>query len=409
MKFKFQAKNLAGKDFSAVREAADRLSLARDLRTEGWTLIMAEEVKIEVTGSKLSLKLFNKQVFGKISLKEKILFISNLGAMVEAGLPLARALAAINRQSKNKRVKAVVASLTEKIDHGSSLSAALGSFPEVFPEIFVAMIAVAEESGRLPETLKLLSEQLEKSYDLRRKIVGALIYPAIIISAIIAVGVLMLIFLIPTLATTFRELNVPLPFSTRLIIGLSDFVSNNLMLCAVVLVAAIGSVIYFTRTKIGSHLIDRIILRLPVAGTLSRQFNSAAIMRTLSSLVTSGVSMVESLKITRKTVGNHYYQDWLARAMEQVQTGTPLGSAFAAREDLFPPMAIEMAQVGEETGKLPEMLLRGAMFFEAEVDQATKNLSTIIEPILMVLIGIAVGFFAISMLGPMYSLSSAIK
>ncbi|MEK7091699.1 MAG: type II secretion system F family protein, partial [Patescibacteria group bacterium] len=191
MRFKFQAKNLIGKELSAVREAADRLSLARDLRTEGWTLIVAEEIKTETAESKHSLRLFTKQMFGKISLKEKILFISNLGAMVEAGLPLARALAAINRQTKNKRVKAVVADLTEKIDHGSSLSAALGSFPEVFPEIFVAMIAVAEESGRLPETLKLLSEQLEKSYDLRRKIVGALIYPAIIISAIITVGILM--------------------------------------------------------------------------------------------------------------------------------------------------------------------------------------------------------------------------
>jgi type IV pilus assembly protein PilC len=271
------------------------------------------------------------------------------------------------------------------------------------------MIGVAEESGRLPETLKLLGEQLGKSYDLRRKIIGAMIYPVIIITAIFIVGVLMLIFLIPTLATTFRELNVPLPFSTQLIIGLSDFVSNNLLLCGAALVALIGGAYYFSRTKLGHWLIDRVVLLLPVTGTLSRQYNSAAIMRTLSSLISAGVSMVESLRITHKTVNNGFYQVWLAKAMDQVQQGLPLGSAFGERADLFPSLAIEMAQVGEETGKLPEMLLRGAVFFEAEVDQATKNLSTIIEPVLMVIIGIAVGFFAVAMLGPMYSLSSAIK
>ncbi|OJI08524.1 MAG: hypothetical protein COX02_01170 [Candidatus Vogelbacteria bacterium CG22_combo_CG10-13_8_21_14_all_37_9] len=409
MKFQFKAKNLTGQELDGNREAIDRLSLARSLRAEGWTLIVAEEIKSELTKTKYLTKLFAQTKQGRISLKEKILFVNNLGAMIEAGLPLVRALTVIDRQTKNKRVKIVVKAIVEKVDHGSSLSLALASFPTVFPEIFIAMIGVAEESGRLPETLKLLGEQLSKSYDLRRKIIGAMIYPAIIILAIGTVGVLMLIFLIPTLAITFRELNVPLPLSTRFVIASSDFISNNLILCFVFVLALISGFYYASRTVLGHKLINRSVLFLPVVGTLSRQFNSAAIMRTLSSLISSGVSMVESLRITRKTVNNNYYQTFLAKAMTQVQQGLPLGSVFEDRPDLFPTLAIEMAQVGEETGKLPEMLLRGALFFEAEVDQATKNLSTIIEPVLMIVIGIAVGFFAVSMLGPMYSLSGAIN
>jgi len=392
----------------AEREAVDRFTLARDLRDEGWVLIVAKDIS-KMKKSWLGKLSLGSMFAGRINLKDKILFVNNLGAMVGAGLPLSRALAAISRQTKKKVLKSMLEAIGVRIGQGESLSRALSQYPETWPEIFTAMIGVAEESGKLPETLKTLGDQLSKTYDLKRKVKGAMIYPAVIITAIIIVGVLMLIFLIPILAATFAEIKVELPLSTRVVIGISNLLADHYLIF-IVLVLGLGLGVWrFAKTKIGSRLLDQIIMKLPVIGELNKKYNSATIMRTVSSLIEAGVSLVESLTITQKVAGNVFYQEALVLATEKVQKGVTLSSIFNEHEYLFPIFVGEMTMVGEETGKLPEMLLRGAVFYEEDIDQATKNLSTIIEPVLMILIGIAVGFFAVSMLGPMYSLSSAIK
>ena len=313
------------------------------------------------------------------------------------------------RQTSSKYFKKVLGEMEGLINKGESLSRALSHWPRVFPEVFVSMVAASEETGRLPEALKLVSEQLEKSYSLRRKILGAMIYPSVIVVAIVVIGVLMMIFLIPTLSATFRELNVPLPMSTRVVIGLSDFMVNNLILVVLALVGAIGVGAWVPRTPFGKQALDKIFLRIPFINNLTRQVNSAVIMRTTSSLVSAGVSLTKTMEVTEKVVQNYYYKQVMREALDKVQKGIPLSVIFSAHQNLFPIFASEMAAVGEETGKMPEMLLKGALFFEDEVDQVTKNLSTIIEPVLMIVIGLAVGIFAISMIGPMYSLSNAIK
>ncbi|OHA61846.1 MAG: hypothetical protein A2556_02070 [Candidatus Vogelbacteria bacterium RIFOXYD2_FULL_44_9] len=408
MKFYFKAKNMEGKELMAEREAVDRFTLARDLRDEGWVLIVAKDIS-KMKKSWLGKLSLGSMFAGRINLKDKILFVNNLGAMVGAGLPLSRALAAISRQTKKKVLKSMLEAIGVRIGQGESLSRALSQYPETWPEIFTAMIGVAEESGKLPETLKTLGDQLSKTYDLKRKVKGAMIYPAVIITAIIIVGVLMLIFLIPILAATFAEIKVELPLSTRVVIGISNLLADHYLIF-IVLVLGLGLGVWrFAKTKIGSRLLDQIIMKLPVIGELNKKYNSATIMRTVSSLIGAGVSLVESLTITQKVAGNVFYQEALVLATEKVQKGVTLSSIFNEHEYLFPIFVGEMTMVGEETGKLPEMLLRGAVFYEEDIDQATKNLSTIIEPVLMILIGIAVGFFAVSMLGPMYSLSSAIK
>ena len=408
MRFSFKAKNMEGKELMAEREAVDRFTLARDLRDEGWVLIVAKDIS-KMKKSWLDKLSLGSMFAGRINLKDKILFVNNLGAMVGAGLPLSRALAAISRQTKKKVLKSMLEAIGVRIGQGESLSRALSQYPETWPEIFTAMIGVAEESGKLPETLKTLGDQLSKTYDLKRKVKGAMIYPAVIITAIIIVGVLMLIFLIPTLAATFAEIKVELPLSTRVVIGISNLLADHYLIF-IVLVLGLGLGVWrFAKTKIGSRLLDQIIMKLPVIGELNKKYNSATIMRTVSSLIGAGVSLVESLTITQKVAGNVFYQEALVLATEKVQKGVTLSSIFNEHEYLFPIFVGEMTMVGEETGKLPEMLLRGAVFYEEDIDQATKNLSTIIEPVLMILIGIAVGFFAVSMLGPMYSLSSAIK
>ena len=403
MKLFFRAKNEKGEEIIGEREAADKFALARELRAEGLTIIFAESVD-----QKKKPSVWQVDLFGRIRMKDKIVFASNLSAMISAGLSLSRSLEVMERQTSNKRFKKIIHDIGQRVDRGETLSSSLANYPKVFPEVFVAMVATAEESGKLPEALKSVSEQLSKSYDLQRKIKGAMIYPSVIIVAMIIIGVLMMIFLVPTLTATFRELNVELPISTRILIGVSDFMAGNVILVILAAIVLIFGVVSLWRSKQGRAWVDTISLRIPLVGDLTRQVNSATIMRTVSSLVGSGVSMIRTIEITERVVQNHHYKAVMKEAAEKVQKGINLSAVFEAHQNLFPVFVEEVSAVGEETGKLPEMLLKGAIFYEEEVDQVTKNLSTIIEPVLMIIIGVAVGIFAISIIGPMYSLSDAI-
>jgi len=401
MKFYFKAKNAAGKEIDGEREANDRLALAHELRTEGLTPIVVKPIK----GSKWWQISFGS---GRVAIKEKIVFAGNLSAMISAGLSLARALSVIERQSSSKTFRQVIASLSTKIREGQSFSAALAAYPKVFPPVFTAMVSAGEESGKLPQALDTVSDQMMKSYDLRRKVRGAMIYPIIIIIAIIAIGALMMIFLVPNLVSIFQELDTELPLTTRIVIWVSNFLSQHtLTFLLVVLLSVVGLTTFF-RTAKGKRTSSWLVVHLPLISPIAKEFNSATSMRTLASLVASGVGMVTALNITEKVVQNDYYKTVLTAASAGVEKGQPLSTVFRENEFLYPPLVGELVEVGEETGKLSEMLVKGATFYEDEVNQATKNLSTIIEPLLMVVIGFAVGFFAVSMIGPIYSLSEAL-
>jgi len=399
---------MSGQEVAGAREAVDRFALARELRNEGLVVVTASE-QTSGGGGWLVAKVFSSFSFLRVRMKDRIIFAGNLGSMLSAGLSLSRSLSVLSRQTSSKYFRQVIVEIGEKINKGGSLSQSLAAYPNVFPEFFSAMVASSEESGKLAEALKLVAEQLEKSYGLRRKILGALLYPTVIIIAVIAVAGLMMVFLIPTLSATFRELNVPLPFSTRLVIGLSDFLVNNLLLTVVSLALALILTIVFFRSGRGRIFLAAVVLRLPFVKHLVQQSNSATVLRSLSSLISAGVSMTRAIEVTTKVIQNYYYQQVLDEALEKIQKGLPLSAVLAAHQNLFPIFASEMAAVGEETGRLADLLLKGAEFFEDEVNQVTKNLSTIVEPVLMILIGLAVGFFAISMIGPMYSLSNAIS
>jgi len=267
------------------------------------------------------------------------------------------------------------------------------------------MVRAGEESGSLSDALLTLGDQLEKSYLLKKKIKGAMIYPSVVIATLIIIGVLMFIYVVPTLAATFKELNTELPTSTKVIMWISEFLSNHLIV-GLAIVATIGTAIFFAlRTKQGQRVLEFISFKLPVVGDLVRQSNAARTARTLSSLLSSGVDMLEAISITKDVLQNSYYKDRLKLAGERVQKGIPLSSVFA-ETDIYPLLVGDMIEVGEETGKLSEMLLNLATYYENEVDEATKNMSTIIEPVLMVFIGASVGFFAVSMISPMYSVMS---
>lgn len=401
---KFSYKSVAdgGEVRHGVADAADAFALAKDLKARGETLVSAEPQG----GKKLS---FNLNIsFGGVKLAEKIALSKNLAAMVDAGLTLSRGLSVIERQTKSKKLKETLTSISADVEKGASLSAAATKFPKIFSPLFVSMVRAGEESGKLGESLRIVADQMDRSYALQRKIRGAMMYPGIILSVMIIIGILMLIFVVPTLTATFNDLAVELPASTRLVISVSDAFRDNPVLIFGSMLLLISGLIVLGRTKKGKRGLEFVVMHIPLIQTLVRQTNAARMARTFSSLLSSGVEVVSAISITRDVVQNSYYKDVLAEAETAIQKGAQLSSIFAAHEGLYPPMVSEMISVGEETGKLPGMLMQIAEFFEGEVDQKTKDMSTIIEPFLMVVIGSAVGFFALSMITPIYSLSSSI-
>lgn len=404
--FSYKAITADGATVTDTIEAVDRYALARKLKTEGKTLVSAEV--ISVGGAQKSWYRRLNDMFMRVKVREQIIFARNLSAMVKAGLPLSRALSVMGRQSKNKLFKEILTQVEASVQKGLSLSAALAEYPKAFPKLFVAMVRAGEESGRLAEALGNLSTQLDKAYQLKRRVRGAMIYPSIVISVMVLVGIAMLVFVVPTLTSTFEELGVELPLSTRVIVGMSDVIQNNTILFVLGLGALIfGGVIAF-RTSRGKRFFESLFLHTPVIGEMVKETNAARTARTLSSLLTSGVEVVNALSITRDVLQNSFYKEVIAEAEERIQRGDPISEIFIAHENLYPVLVGEMISVGEEAGNLPEMLNNVAEFYESEVEEKTKNLSTIIEPVLMVIIGVVVGFFALSMITPIYSISSGI-
>lgn len=405
MLYKFKAIKPGGDSYEGTEEAKGESELYNILKSRGETLVSAKE-QTKKKGSDL-LGLFSGLV-GSVREQEKIAFAHNLGSMIEAGLPVSRALNVIDRQTKNKKFKEVVSKINDGLTKGRSLSDGLSEFPNVFPPVFISMVHAGEESGNLASSLKTIANQLDKADKLKRKVKGALIYPAIIIIAMIIVGILMLIFIVPTLTATFAELDVELPASTRSIIFVSEFLKNNTFISLILMASILIGLTTFKRTPRGKRIFDWLFLKTPLIGKLVQETNSARAARTLSSLLTAGVEVVRALEISAEVVQNVYFRDVLVIAQESIQKGETLSSVFKKHEDLYPALVNEMMAVGEETGKLPDLLIRVADFYEEEVDQKTKNMSTIIEPFLMILIGTVVGFFAVSMISPMYSLTNSI-
>jgi type IV pilus assembly protein PilC len=271
------------------------------------------------------------------------------------------------------------------------------------------MVRVGEVSGNLDEVLNIVATQLEKEHELKSKVKGAMIYPAVILFVMIAIAFLMLTFVLPKMLSVFKDMDVQLPIMTRIVIGISDFFSAHSLLVLVIIIATAFFVRIFMRTGTGKKLSSFLALKIPLVNNLIIKINCARFARVHGSLLRSGISVVESLKIVSHTLTNYYYSEEFKKAIEQIQKGVNLSKIISANDKIFPVLVPQMLEVGEETGKTEAVLLKLAEFYEEEVSQITKNMSSIIEPFLMVIIGAAVGVFAVSMLQPMYSMMENIK
>lgn len=406
MQFTYKAQK-DGHIYENTIDAPDRFFVYQHVRKEGGTIVSLDDGKTGVFGFSENLKFLNN-IFGRIKVSEKIMFARNLSIMMKAGLALSKALSILERQTKNKKFKNVLNKVDVSIKKGLSLNEAFSKFGNVFDPLFTSMIKAGEESGGLSEALEVIARQMNKAYILKKKIKSALIYPFIIVIAMFIIGAVMLVYVVPTLTKTFSELNVELPNSTQFVIALSNFLVNNTIIAIIlIIILTIASIAGF-HSKKGRRIFEYAILHIPVISTMIKETNSARTTRTLSSLLSSGVEVVSSLSITGEVIQNSYYKDILKQSGKDIQKGLPLSKAFMDNEKLYPILVGEMIAVGEETGQLSDMLHQVAEFYESEVEQKTKNMSTIIEPFLMILIGTAVGFFAVSMISPIYSISSGI-
>jgi type IV pilus assembly protein PilC len=406
-KFTYVGTNSAGEKVEQTVEAADRFAVYAVARTEGHTIASVSEASVFSPGRFLNLEAINAKL-SRVKGDELVMVTRNLGSMVTAGLTVSRALSVIERQTKNPKLKIVVTRMIARINKGDGFAESLKEFPDVFNDLYVAMVRAGEEGGNLATTLQTLAIQMDRTNTLKKKIKGAMIYPSIVMIVMVVIGILMMIFVLPQITGVFESMDTQLPATTLFLIATSNFLVNYTLLALGGMLAGIVGFIYALRTKWGKIATSWIIPKLPVIGTMAKETNAARTARTLSSLLDSGVDVLQSIEITQEVVQNVFYKKILKEAGVRVEKGTALSEVFIERSDLYPILVGEMILVGEETGQIAGMLGELAEFYENEVERKTKDLSTIIEPLLMVVIGGGVGFFALALIAPIYSIGDAI-
>lgn len=404
-KFKVTVSGKDGEKTEEVIEAVDRFAVYRDVRERGERVL---EISEESNSIKFLEPAFITAFLNPIALDDKVVLTRNLAAMLDAGLTTSRALSVMERQSKNPYMKLVIEGLIADVKRGGTLSGSLARYPNVFSPLMISMTRAGEESGKLSESLRVVGMQMERASNLTKKVKGAMIYPSIVLIAMVGIAILMLMFVVPTLTQTFRELGTELPAATEAIIAASEFLSTNTLLALTLMGGFVGAFMWAINTSVGKIATNWLFLRIPIVSGLIKETNAARATRTLSSLLSAGVDVILSISITKDVLENHFYRKVFEEAEVEVTKGGLLSSVFGKYPSLFPPLVSEMIAVGEETGRLSNLLQETASFYEESVERQTKDLSTIIEPFLMIIIGAGVGFFALSMIAPIYSLSNAI-
>lgn len=403
MLFTYTAKNIEGEPYKGEMEADSKIEVYAKIRSDGGRVLSVRQ-KRALGGLNVEFRIFNG-----VNTRDKIIFAKSLSSMLSAGLSLTRALDVMEKQTKKKTVRELLHKLAQEVSKGEPLSDALLKRKSIFPSIFVAMVRAGEESGNLADSLKVIGEQTEKSYTLTRRVRGAMIYPAIIFSLMIVIAILLLIYMVPTLTATFNGLGVQLPITTRAIIAASDFMVQHTLVVIELLFVLVGGTYFFIKSSVGHRVADSFYIKLPAIGEIVKEINCARTARTLSSLLSAGVPILDSIEVTSDVVPNHLYKDALKNLRTAVQKGEPMSAVLGKYGKIYPAFITEMTAVGEETGKIAQMLTNVAVFYEDEVDEKTKNLSTIVEPLMMIVIGAGVAVFALSMLAPMYSLVNVIN
>ena len=397
-RFNYKAKDKTGKLVTGEVEAVNINEAAKLVRSRGYFII---SINLAVDSPfSLIMKFRDKVTSGDIAT-----FTRQLSTMINAGLPITEALLILRSQSK-KSMQKVVAQILADVEAGESFSNSLSKHPKIFSKTYIALVKSGEVGGVMDTVLLRLADNMEKQQEFGSKVKGALIYPAIVIIGMVVVAFVMMIFVIPKLLSLYTDFGATLPLPTRILIGTSNFFVHFWY----IMILAIGGILYglnlYVATAEGRRKIDALIFKIPIYGNLERQIILTELTRTLSLMVGSGVPILEALNITSEIVGNTIISDALKDAAKQIEKGFPVAFSFSRHPEAFPFLLSQMIAVGEETGKMDEVLTKISHIFEVESDEQVKGLTAAIEPIVMVILGLGVGFLVISIILPIYNLTS---
>ncbi len=403
MEFTYRAKNQAGASVEGQIQAVNEQEAAKLLGAE--KLFVLDLQSSEKTGFK---KEFSWR--RRVSLKDKIVFTKELAMMIKGGLPLIDSLNALSEQTENREFSNIIAQVMTDVKGGLALSKAFAKHPKVFPALYIAITASGEKSGKLDEVLTRLADQLQKDYELNSRVKNAMMYPLIVTIALIGVMILMLVFVVPQLKVIFAEMGVELPLPTRIILGTSDFM---IKFWYIMIIVAIGLAIAgraWGKTQSGALTIDKFKIKVWLFGPLMKKIYLARFSRTMATLIASGLPMLEIIDTVKMVVGNKIHAEALEAIHKEIESGVPLSMALRKHNPLriFPAMIAHMTAMGEKSGKVDYVLFEVADFYDKEVEATTANLTSLIEPILIILIGGGVGVAIASVILPIYSLVNAI-
>ena len=402
--FAYRVRDKAGALHKGSIEGQSEQLVVAKLRELGYVPVSVTEVG----KSKLTADVSVRRGGGKISLHAIVVFSRQLATMVSAGLTLIRALSILAEQTDCKPLAAVIDTMRGDIERGLSLSQAIAKHPKVFPGVYIAMVRSGETGGMLDMVLLQLATMLEKQLELRRKVKSAMSYPIAVGVIIVLVVSAMLLFIVPMFESMYADLGGTLPLPTRMLIGISDFLSRAWWVLAL---AGVGGVLWFKRWKMtpkGRLTFDRFKLRLPIAGEIARKTAIARFCQTLAALVRSGVTIMEALDIVADTAGNAVIAAAITEGRKRVGVGESVSTALM-NASVFPPMVLQMMAVGEETGGIDEMLDKVGEFYDSEVSAMVDSLTSLIEPLLMVVMGATVGGMVVALYLPMFKIINLVK
>lgn len=398
--FSYRAKDKEGKTVEGVVEAINEKKASILLRKRGLLLLALKPLAKEI-----SVLGFLKKLSG-VTFSDIVAFTRQLATMVSAGLPLTNALELLTTQFKNETLAKMIKEIAADIEGGSSLSKALKKHPQYFSATYLSLVEAGEASGNINQILERLAENLEKQRATRGKLKSAMIYPTIIFISMAVVVFIMMTVVVPKLTILYQDMNIDLPLTTQIVILAANFFANFWWL---VLIFIAGFVFLFNawrKTAVGRKMFDAFVLAIPIFGKVNKKLILVEFTRTLGILVGSGVPILRSLNILAQSLGNVIFKEGINKAALGVEKGHPLGKMISS-DPIFPPILGQMVTVGEETGKVDETLLKISVYFEQEGDEAIKALTTALEPIIMVVLGIGVGFVILSIIVPIYKLTAS--
>jgi type IV pilus assembly protein PilC len=344
---------------------------------------------------------------GKVSEKDLVLFTRQFSTMIDAGLPLVQCLDILGRQTENKTFSKTIVEIKKDVEGGATFADALRKYPKIFDDLYVNLVQAGEIGGVLDTTFARLAGYIEKARSLKGKVKSAMVYPSAIVFVAVSVIIFLMIFVIPVFAQMFQDFGGTLPWPTQFVIGLSHFTKNYILFAIPVVIIAVFGFKQYYRTEAGKRLTHRILLKMPIFGPLLQKAAIARFSRTLSTLLGSGVPIIDSLDITARTAGNKVLEDAVLVSIGSIKEGQTLATPLA-KHPVFPPMVVQMVEIGDVTGELDTMLSKIADFFEEEVDRAVEALTALLEPMMMVFLGTVLGFIIVAMYLPIFKMASLV-